>query len=402
MQLIFRSVFHALCNRILVAAGKRRKHQCARIRGSFVHMHTRAFFIFVHKVRHVGEVKLRVNTVGVHVHRKRNDIHVAGTFTVAEQRTLYAVCAGKERQLGVRNTRAAVVVRVQRQSHEFTVLEVLAHVLDLRSIHVRHTHFHRDRQIDDNVVRLARLQNVENRIADLQRVFRLGARKGLRRILKAEVAFVFGRKLFDELRTVYGDLLDLLLGLLKHLLALCNADRVIEVDNRARCALARVECLTDDVLAALGEHLHGNVLGNHVVVNQRAEELIFRLARRREADLDLLKADLQKHFVVFKFFFKAHRDDKALVAVAHIHAAPDRRLFNVVFFHPLVIFFRYREVPDLIFACVHHFAFSSQPLVVLKPASRRAFLIVFTWLLSRVSISMRRKQPLMLSVLPFS
>ena len=174
------------------------------------------------------------------------------------------------------------------------------------------------------------------------------------------------------------------------------------MDNRARCALARVECLTDDVLAALSEHLHGNVLGNHVVVNQRAEELIFRLARRRETDLDLLKADLQKHFVVFKLFFKAHRDDKALVAVAHIHAAPDRRLFNVVFFHPLVIFFRYREVPDLILACVHHFAFSSQPLVVLKPASRRAFLIVFTWLLSRVSISMRRKQPLMLSVLPFS
>ena len=64
------------------------------------------------------------------------------------------------------------------------------------------------------------------------------------------------------------------------------------MDNRARCALARVECLTDDVLAALGEHLHGNVLGNHVVVNQRAEELIFRLARRRETDLDLLKADL--------------------------------------------------------------------------------------------------------------
>lgn len=83
--------------------------------------------------------------------------------------------------------------------------------------HVRHAPFHRDRQIDDDVVRLARLQNVENRIADLQRVFRLGARKGLRRILKAEVAFVFGRKLFDELRTVYGDLLDLLLGLLKHL-----------------------------------------------------------------------------------------------------------------------------------------------------------------------------------------
>ena len=50
--------------------------------------------------------------------RKRNDIHVAGTFTVAEQRSLYAVCAGKERQLGVRNARAAVVVRVQRQSHD--------------------------------------------------------------------------------------------------------------------------------------------------------------------------------------------------------------------------------------------------------------------------------------------
>ena len=48
-------------------------------------------------------------------------------------------------------------------------------------------------------------------------------------------------------RQVYGDLLDFFLGLLKHLLALCNADGVIEVDNRARCALAPVSYTHLDV-----------------------------------------------------------------------------------------------------------------------------------------------------------
>ena len=60
-----------------------------------------------------------------------------------------------------------------------------------------------------------------------------------------------------QLCAVHGDLLDLLLRLVEHLLALGDGGGVIEVDDRTGCALDRLEGAADDVVAALGQHLHG-------------------------------------------------------------------------------------------------------------------------------------------------
>ena len=93
------------------------------------------------------------------------------------------------------------------------------------------------------------------------------------------------------------------------------------------------------MLTALCQHLNGNVIGDHTVVDKSAQKFILRFARCGKAYLDLLKSDIEQYLVVLELFLKAHRNYKALVAVTHIHAAPYGRLFYMVFFDPFVIFF---------------------------------------------------------------
>ena len=156
-----------------------------------------------------------------------------------------------------------------------------------------HTHFHGDRQVDDDVIIFAGLQHIQHRVADLQGVFRLRSGEALGRILKAEIALVFRCQTLDQLGALDGDLLDLLLALAEHLLPLGHGYGIVEMDDGAGCTLAGIEGLADDVLPALGQHLHRHVLGDHVVFNQGAQEFIFRLRGGGEAHLDLLEAHPQ-------------------------------------------------------------------------------------------------------------
>ena len=111
------------------------------------------------------------------------------------------------------------------------------------------------------------------------------------------------------------------------------------------------------MVTALGQHLHGHILGDTVAVNQRAQELVLGLAGGGETDLDFLKADFDQHIVKFKFFFQVHRHDQALVAIAQIHTAPGRGLLDMVFLGPLIDmagFDRRRIVAYIVLGCVHH------------------------------------------------
>ena len=111
------------------------------------------------------------------------------------------------------------------------------------------------------------------------------------------------------------------------------------------------------MVAALGQHLHRHILRDAVAVNEGAQELILGLAGRREADLDLLKADFDEHIVKRKLFLQTHRHDQALVAVAQIHAAPRRGFLDVILLRPLVDMAglnRRRIIPYTVFCCVHH------------------------------------------------
>lgn len=134
---------------------------------------------------------------------------------------------------------------------------------------------------------------------------------------------------------VDGELLDLLLVLVEDLLTLCNGGGVIKMHNGMFAAFQRLKCLLHDVLPGLGQDLDGDVVRNKILLNKRAAELILCLAGSRESDLNLFEADFQEGFIVFNLLLQAHGDDKRLVAVAEIDAAPDGCFFNMIFFRPV-------------------------------------------------------------------
>ena len=340
-----------------MAAAERRKDEGACIRRALVDVHPGHALVDFADFGHIAEVKVWVHTVAVHIHSQRDGVHVAGALAVAEEAALDALSTSQHSQLGVSDAAAAVVVGVGRKNHAVTIFQMLGAPFNLICVDVGHAHLDRDWQVNDHGAVGGGLHDVENGVADFHGVLRLGPGEALGAVLKQEVALVLLAQLLDELSAVNGDLLDFLFGLLEHLLALGDTGGVVEVDNGPGCALDGLERLADDVVTALGQHLHGHILGDAVAVNQRAQELVLGLAGGGETDLDFLKADFDQHIVKFKFFFQVHRHDQALVAIAQIHTAPGRGLLDMVFLGPLIDMARFdrrRIVAYIVLGCVHH------------------------------------------------
>ena len=108
------------------------------------------------------------------------------------------------------------------------------------------------------------------------------------------------------------------------------------------------------MVPALGEHLHGHIFGDHVILDQGAQEFVLRLAGSGEAHLDLLETDLHQQLEELQLFIQTHGHDQALVAVPQIHTAPGGGLFNVILVHPAVLGLGRVIVADLILGNVHH------------------------------------------------
>ena len=348
------AVGHALGDGVLMAAGEGRKDQLARIGGALVDVHPGHTLIGGADVRHVGEIEFGVHAVAVHVHGQSDGIDVAGALAVAEQAALHALCTSQHGQLGTGYAGAAVVVGVGGDDDAVAVLEVPVTVFDLVCVDVRHAHLNGDRKVDDHRAVGRRLHDVQHGVADLDGIIDLGAGEALRAVLEQEVALVLLTELLDQPGTVGGDLLDLFLALMEHLLTLGRGGGVVEVDDRAGRALDGLEGAADDVVAALGQHLHGDIVGDHILLNEGAQELVLGLAGGREADLDLLEADPDQHLEELQLLFQAHGHDQCLVAVAQVHAAPCRCLFNVIFFDPAVVTGRYGVIPRCVLGSVHH------------------------------------------------
>jgi hypothetical protein len=119
-------------------------------------------------------------------------------------------------------------------------------------------------------------------------------------------------------------------------------------------ALQSLKSLGDDMLARLGEHLDRHVVGDEVLLDQRTAELLFRLTRRGEPDLDLLKADFTKELEKLQLFLKAHGDDERLIAVAKIDAAPNGRFVDGCFFRPILAHALRFEILFYVFIAVFH------------------------------------------------
>ena len=126
------------------------------------------------------------------------------------------------------------------------------------------------------------------------------------------------------------------------------------MDHRPGSTLDGLEGAADDVVAALGQHLHGDIVGDHVLLDEGAEELVLRLAGGREADFDLLEANFDQHLEEFQLFLEAHGDDQGLIAVAQIHAAPGGSFLDVILLDPAVITGGDRVISRCVLGSVHH------------------------------------------------
>ena len=197
------------------------------------------------------------------------------------------------------------------------------HPLDRVGIDVRGRHLDGRRQVDDHLVLRRGLDDVDDGVAHAQGVLELGAGVGLRGVLVGD-----GRVrdrllvLLAQQRALHGDVEHGVLVGAEDDVALHDRGGVVEVDDGALGARDRLVGALDEVLAGLGEDLDRHVLGDAVLLDEGAHEVVVRLGGRREADLDLLVAHLHQELEHAQLALGVHGIDEGLVAVAQVDRAP--------------------------------------------------------------------------------
>ena len=275
----------------------------------------------------VGEIDPRIDALREEIEAQRHQADIAGALAVAEETALDALRTRHQPQLRGGDAAAAVVVRMQRQHDRIAARQVPRHPLDLVGVDVGRGHFHGRRQVDDHPVVRRGQPDVVHRIADFDREVELGAGEALRRILVDPVRLRLCRRaIADDRRTRDRDGLDAPTVETEHHAPLRRRRRVVEVHDRALRTPQRLERALDQRLARLREHLHGDVVGNEVLLDQLAREIEIRLRRGRKPDLDFLVAQLDQQPEHAQLALGVHRLDQRLVAVAQVDAAPHRRL----------------------------------------------------------------------------
>ena len=86
----------------------------------------------------------------------------------------------------------------------------------------------------------------------------------------------------------------------------------------------------DQLLAALDEHLYGDVVGDEILLDQDAAEVKVGLTGRREADLDLFEPHVNEGHEHTQLARRVHRIDERLVAVTKVDRTPHRSLGDAV------------------------------------------------------------------------
>ena len=315
-------------------ARERRENKLARVRRSVVDLHSRYSLVKLGDLGHIAEIKLGIYSLRKHIERNGYDIGITRSLTVSEKRSLNSVAARKQSHFGVCYRTAAVVVGVKRDKHVFSVLEIIVHILNLICVDVRHRDLDGYGQVDDHLPLCCGLPYIKHRVADLKREFGLCTRKRLGRILVTAIDAVFLTVPLADLCALDRNVDYLLLALLEDLLSLCYRGRVIEVHDRALDAFKALKGLFDDMLARLCKHLHGDVIGDKILLDERAQKGIFGLACRGKSDLDLLEAYFHEKLEKFELFLKAHGNYERLIAITKVNRAPHGRLLYVILRHP--------------------------------------------------------------------
>ena len=85
-------------------------------------------------------------------------------------------------------------------------------------------------------------------------------------------------------------------------------DRVVEVHDGPSGADQRLEGPLDQLLPALHQHLDLDVVGDQVLVDDEALEVVVGLRGRREADLDLLEPHVDQRLEQRQFALRSPSD----------------------------------------------------------------------------------------------
>ncbi len=112
-QLFVFPPFHAFGDGVLMGAGEGGEHELAGVWLSWRDVHPGQALVAFDDGWHVREVEFWIDAVGVHVHRQRDRVDVAGALSVAKQAAFDALGAGEQGELGVGDTGSPIVVRMR-------------------------------------------------------------------------------------------------------------------------------------------------------------------------------------------------------------------------------------------------------------------------------------------------
>ena len=203
--------------------------------------------------------------MSVHIHCDGDDIDVTGALPVAEECSFDSVRARQNAEFGVCYRASAVVMWMQGYLHAVAVFEIVVHILYLIGIDVRHRKRHGYRQVDYHRTVGGGLPFVEHRVADFKRKFGLGSGEGFGRVFKADVILASRGVFIEEPRALKRDIDYFVFRFSEHLLTLCKRGGIVKVDYRVFYAVQSFKSLLYNMLARLGQHLHGDVVGDHIV-----------------------------------------------------------------------------------------------------------------------------------------
>ena len=316
----------AFLDRILVRPGEGGEDEFADVGMPLAHGHARDPLVDVAQAGQVGKVESCRDAVAVHVQGHVDDVEIAGAFSVTEESALDTVGPGHQAQLGRGGAGAAVIVSVQGDEHGIATVQMTAHPLDHVGVDVRRGPLHRVGQVDNHLFLRRRLPDIDDGIAALQREIEFGVGEGFGRILQHDLGLRNGRdELLHQLRALDRDVADLFAGrVAEGDAALQGRGGVVDMDDGALRSGDGLEGAADEVLARLHQHLHGDVGGDAVLVDEAAQEIEFRVRGRGKADLDLLEADLAEQVEELELFLHRHGLRERLISVAKVDAAPDR------------------------------------------------------------------------------
>ena len=125
-------------------------------------------------------------------------------------------------------------------------------------------------------------------------------------------------------------------------------------------AFDRFKSLFDQFRPGLHQHLQRHIVRYQVLLDQGADDFVFRFGSRREPDFNFLKTDVDQHPEHAQFFIQLHRRYQRLVAVPQVYAAPYGRLINNMI-RPVTVFQRNLRKRDVLFGRCFHFLILSSP-----------------------------------------